>query len=84
MKRNSFSVARALLVRRLAEVGLEQLRLLVVVELVVDREVAEVEPAVAHPRVLPVDQLDALAVAQEVRGQQVVVGRHRLVAGLVR
>ena len=59
MKRNSLSVARRPLVGRLAEVGLEQLRLLVVVELVVHGEVAEVEPAVAHARVLPVDQLDA-------------------------
>ena len=40
------------------EVGVEQGRLLALVELVVDGEVAEVEVAVPHPRVLPVDDPD--------------------------
>ena len=47
------------------------------VELVVDREVREVEEAVAHARVLPVDDPEPLAVVEEVRVQEVVVARHR-------
>src|SRR5438445_8444463 len=35
------------------------------VEVVVDRQVAEVKPRVAHPRVLPVDDQDAPAVRRE-------------------
>ncbi len=45
------------------------------VELVVDREVREVEEAVSHARVLPVDDAQALAVVEEVRVQEVVVAR---------
>ena len=41
--------------RRLAEVGPQQAPPAALVELVVDREVGEVEVAVAHARVLPVD-----------------------------
>ena len=46
-------------------------------EAVVDRQVAEVEVAVVHSRVLPVDDAHARAVAHEVGGQQVVVARRR-------
>ncbi len=42
-------------------------------ELVVDGEVAEVEPAVAHPRVLPVDEPDPVGRVDEVGGEEVVV-----------
>ena len=45
------------------------------VELVIDREVREVEEAVTHPRVLPVDDAEALAIVQEVRVQEIVVAR---------
>ena len=75
-------MARRRAVRRLAEVGGQQPLLVVVGELVVDREVAEIEPAVAHAGVLPVDQVDAVVSGQEVRPEQVVVAGHRLVAGL--
>ena len=44
-------------------------------ELVVDREVREVEEPVSHARVLPVDDAEALAVVEEVRVQEVVVAR---------
>ena len=47
------------------------------IELVVDREVREVEEAVAHARVLPVDDAQPLAVIQEIRVQEVVVTRQR-------
>src|SRR4051794_27754436 len=40
---------------------------------VVDAQVGEVEQPLVHPRVLPVDDPDAVAVADEVRAQQVVV-----------
>ena len=39
----------------LGEVGLEQRDLARLAELVVDREVGEVEVAIAHPGVLPID-----------------------------
>ena len=45
-------------------------------ELVVDREVGEVEVAVAHPRVLPVDDPEPVLATEEVRGEQVVVAGH--------
>ncbi len=61
--------------RTLAEVRLEQRLALGRVELVVDGEVREVEEAVAHPRVLPVDDAEPLAVVQEVGVQEVVVAR---------
>ena len=61
----------------LAEVGAEQRLALRRVELVVDGEVREVEEPVSHPRVLPVDDPQALAVVEEVRVQEVVVARHR-------
>ena len=61
--------------RALAEVGAQESRARVVVELVVDREVREVEEAVAHSRVLPVDDAQPLAIVQEVRVQKVVVAR---------
>ena len=58
-----------------AEVGVEERRAAVGVELVVDREVREVEEDVAHARVLPVDDPDAPAVVDEVRVEEVVVTR---------
>ena len=64
------------LVGRLAEVLGEQQLLALLVQLVVDREVPEVEVAVAHARVLPVHDPHALAVVQEVGAQEVVVARH--------
>jgi hypothetical protein len=48
---------------------------LLVAELVVDREVGEVEETVAHAGVLPVDDPDASSVVDEVRIQEVVVAR---------
>ena len=58
----------------------EQHRPFLRVELVVDREVGEVEERVAHARVLPVDDEETLAVVDEVRVEQVVVtGTGRLV-----
>ena len=59
----------------LAEVGAQQLLDRRVLELVVAREVGEVEEDVAHPRVLPVDDPDPAAVVDEVRVQEIVVTR---------
>ena len=47
------------------------------VELVVHGEVAEVEVAVVHARVLPVEQPEPVAVGEEVGAEQVVVTRAR-------
>ena len=58
-------------------VRLEQIASRCLVELVVDREVGEVEERVAHARVLPVDDAQPLAVVEEVRVQEVVVTRPR-------
>ena len=58
-----------------AEVGAQQLLDRRVLELVVAREVGEVEEDVAHPRVLPVDDPDPAAVVDEVRVQEIVVTR---------
>ena len=60
-----------------ADVRLEQHLALRRVELVVDGEVREIEEAIAHTRVLPVDDPEPLAVVQEVRIQEVVVARNR-------
>ena len=68
-------------VRHTAEVRLEQRLALRRVELVVDGEVREVEEAVAHSRVLPVDDAETLAVVQEVGVQEIVVTRDRSVGG---
>ena len=57
----------------LAEVRVQERLVVVLVELMVDREVREVEEEVAHAGVLPVDDPDALAVEDEVRVQEVVV-----------
>ena len=57
----------------LAEVRLEQRLAAVAVELVVDREVREVEEDIAHARVLPIDDPEAPAVIDEVRVEKVVV-----------
>ncbi len=62
MKRISRSAGQAACVRRLAEVRLEQRCLGVLVQAVVHGQVAQVEVAVAHPRVLPVDDAEPLAV----------------------
>ena len=64
---------------RLLPVGGEQRAVLVVAEAVVDGEVAEVEVAVAHARVLPVDDPQAPAVVEEVGCEVVVVARDRAV-----
>ena len=69
------------IIGRAAEVDGEQALLLLVAELVVDGEVAEVEVAIAHAGVLPVDDVDALPVQHEVRGQQVVVAGDGCVLG---
>ena len=61
---------------RLTRVCDQQRRTSVLVELVVDREVGEVEERVAHAGVLPVDDPDRGAVVDEVRVEQVVVARH--------
>src|SRR4051812_4065676 len=58
-----------------AEVRPQQRPVVGVGEAVVDAEVGQVEEAVVHPRVLPVDEEDALALAHEVRAEQVVVAR---------
>src|SRR5947199_238142 len=50
-----------------APVGGEELALAVLVELVVDGEVAEVEEGIAHAGVLPVDDPEPIAVGDEVR-----------------
>ena len=47
----------------------------------VDREVRQVEERVAHARILPVDDHEALAVVDEVGVEQVVVTRARLLPG---
>ena len=82
MKRNSLSVAR-----RRSSGGSPKYAsssaVSVVVEVVVDGEVAEIEVAVAL-RVLPVDDLHPLSVVQEVGGEQVVVAGHRLVLRVAR
>ena len=59
-----------------AEVRLEERSLGRVVEPVVGRQIAEVEVAVVHPRILPVEDHQSLAGADEVRREQVVVTRH--------
>ena len=61
-----------------AVVRLEQDRVLVRRQLVVDAEVAEVEERVAHAGVLPVDDPDARPVIDEVGVEQVVVARPEL------
>ncbi len=65
------------LVRHLAEVGVEQRVALGLRQLVVDGEVREVEEPVAHAGVLPVDDPDPGRRADEVGVQQVVVARLR-------
>ncbi len=74
----SFRAADCAGVGRRAVIGGEQPRLRGVVELVVDREVAEVEQPMSHAGVLPVDEHHGAADAQQVRRQQVVVTCHRL------
>ena len=64
-----------------AEVDTEELFLLRQGEAVVDREVGEVEVAVAHARILPIDDPHPAPVPDEVRGKEVVVTRDRLVLG---
>ena len=64
---------RAGLLIDLAEIGREQFPVLFVAELVIDGEVGQIEEAIAHARVLPVDDADALPVVDEIRVQQVVV-----------
>src|SRR4051812_4137994 len=59
------------------EVRAQQRTLVGLAEAVVDAEVGEVEEPVVHAGVLPVDDEDALAVADEVRAEQVVVARDR-------
>src|SRR5947209_7328560 len=59
----------------LIEIGMQQLAIVVDSELVVDREVRQVEEPIPHARVLPVDDAN-LAVIEEVRVQEVVVARH--------
>ena len=66
---------------RVARVGGEEHRAPLGVELVVDREVRQVEERIAHARVLPVDDHEPLAVVDEVRVEQVVVARTRRLAG---
>ena len=62
---NRISVQRVEVVaRQLAEVRPSSSRLLVRAELVVDGEVREVEEAVAHARVLPVDDPEPRAVVR--------------------
>src|SRR3954447_11548524 len=62
----------------MAEVGLQQLRVVGDVESVHRREVAEVEERVAHARVLPIDEPQPLPVVEEVGRQQVVVAQRGL------
>ena len=62
------NVSRSLL----AEVGGHQHPVLIDVELLVGRQVAQVEEAIAHTRVLPIHDPD-LAVVEEVGVQEVVV-----------
>src|SRR6185503_13639692 len=54
-----------------ARVGREERLVLIGLELVVDREVAEVEERVTHARVLPVDDPHPRPVVDEVRVEQV-------------
>src|SRR5262245_9247289 len=56
-----------------ATVGAEQRLVTGSIEPVVDREVRQVERGVAHAGVLPVDDPEPIAVADEVRREQVVV-----------
>ncbi len=74
MKRMSSSASTSA-ARTSPKYALEERRALRRVELVVDREVREIEEAVAHARVLPVDDAEPLAVVEEVRVQEVVVAR---------
>src|SRR5215218_8458062 len=68
----------------LAPVALEQPLVPGLVEAGGDRQVGEVEVAVAHARVLPVDDPDPLAVVDEVGRQQVVVTGDGRVLGMGR
>ena len=45
-------------------------------KLVIDGEIAEVEEAIAHARVFPIDDPDVRAVIDEVGVEQVVVAEH--------
>jgi hypothetical protein len=70
---------RGIRLARDAEVGAEEFLLVLCLQLVVDREVREIEEDVTHARVLPVDDPDPIRVADEVRVQEVVVaGPQRL------
>ncbi len=69
------SSARGVLCPHLVEVGREERLGLRPVQLVVDREVRQVEEAVANSGVLPVDDAQDVAVVEEVRVQEIVVAR---------
>lgn len=56
-----------------AEVNIEEGALALLVELAVHGEVSEVKESVAHAGVLPVDDAGALAVINEVRGEEVIM-----------
>ncbi len=62
----------------LARVGLQERRVAVRVQLVIDREVAEIERRVAHSGVLPVDDPKPVSIVDEVGVQQVVVAGPKL------
>ena len=64
--------------RRLLVVRAEQGRIVVCRQLVIDAEIPQVEERIAHARVLPIDDPDALPVVDEVRVEQVVVARTQL------
>ncbi len=69
---------------RVARVRREEHGSSVGVELVVDREVGQVEERVAHAGVLPVDDDQPLAVVDEVRVEQIVVAGTRRLVGAQR
>jgi hypothetical protein len=66
---------RCVRLRPFAEVAAQQLVVGFGPELVVDREVREVEEDVAHPGVLPVDDPEPSVVDDEVRAEEIVVAR---------
>src|ERR1700719_2825823 len=58
---------------RTAEIRRQETTLIFLGELVVDGQIAEVEEAIAHPGVFPVDDPDRRAVIDKARVQEIVV-----------
>ena len=63
------------------EVRHQQHRLVVFRQLMIDGEIAKVEEAIAHSRVLPIHDADGHAIIDEVGVEEVVVAQHRSLRG---